>query len=58
MSSTIKPIQMADTMNGNKMESKLANFFSRLEALVRGPTCFHWMMARIISAKPRVAMAR
>ena len=31
---------------------------SRLEELVSGPACFHWMMARMISAKPRVAMAR
>ena len=58
MISTMMAMQMPDMIKGNSTLSKLANFFSRLEALVRGPTCFHWMMARMISAKPSVAMAR
>ena len=32
--------------------------FSRLEPLVTGPSLPHWKMARMISAKPSVAMAR
>ena len=36
----------------------LAKLFSRFEPLVSGPSLPHWQMARMISAKPRVAMAR
>ena len=36
----------------------LAKLFRRFEPLVSGPSLPHWQMARMISAKPRVAMAR
>ena len=35
-----------------------AKFFSRFEPLVMGPSLLHWKTARMISAKPSVAMAR
>ena len=35
-----------------------AKLFSRFEPLVTGPSFCHWQTARMISAKPRVAMAR
>ena len=35
-----------------------AKFFSRFEPFVTGPSLLHWNTARMISAKPSVAMAR
>ena len=40
------------------IDSKVANLRSMLEAFVIGPSVFHWTIARMISAKPSVAIAR
>ena len=37
---------------------KVGKFFRALAPLVTGPRASHWKMARTISPKPRVAMAR
>ena len=58
MSRTMRKMQNAEMMTGVRMLSNFGNFLRMLEALVTGPRTSHWISARRISAKPRVAMAR
>ena len=73
MMSTMIEMQMMASRKGTKVDRRsttLPAAFSMLKLekvgillimlapLVMGPSRCHWKMARIISAKPRVAMAR
>ena len=67
------PMHTAASRKGTKVDSrntttpsafsilkleKVGKLFRALAPLVTGPRASHWKMARMISAKPRVAMAR
>ena len=58
MSSAIKAIHIPDTAKGKSAVLKVVNFRSRLLPLVMRPKPSYWSTARIISAKPKVAMVR
>ena len=73
MRSTITAMQIPASRKAAKVDSrstvsplafwmlkleKVGKFFRALAPLVTGPSLSHWNTARIISPKPRVAMAR
>ena len=73
INNTMIPMHTATSRKGTKVErrsttsplafsmlklEKVGKLFSALAPLVTGPSRSHWKMARMISAKPRVAMAR
>ena len=68
MSSRITAIHTAESRKATKVDSrsppwmlkleKVGKLFRALAPLVTGPSLSHWNTARMISAKPRVAMAR
>ena len=73
MSRTITAMQIPASRKAGKVErrstvspepfvilklEKVGKFFRALAPLVTGPSLSHWNTARMISPKPRVAMAR
>ena len=49
---------MPDTTNGNIVDLNVGKLLKRLEPFVTGPNTSHCIIALIISAKPKVAIAR
>ena len=73
MSSTMTATQIPASRKATKVDSrstvsppafwmlklvKVGKFFRALAPLVTGPSLSHWKMARMISPKPSVAIAR
>ena len=58
MSRTMSAMQNAASSTGVSTLSNFGNFLRMLEAFVTGPRTSHWIIARRISAKPSVAIAR